>query len=145
MSDTEAAPGLQIGTIAINRYAAGWIDRDEVEIYPGEGRSRYVLAPPGDAGTQMLVLSGDGGFMTLGARVKKGYDAGLPKEGVESYFIGTVIPVVLNGHVLAWTVRLKQWQSIRRFRSITTIVGHVMEAGDGYMYGGLAKGNRATR
>ncbi|MDE0230706.1 MAG: S-layer homology domain-containing protein [bacterium] len=93
MSDAEAAPGLQIGTIAINRYAAGWIDQDEVEVYPGEGKSRYVLAPPGDDGTQMLVLrSSEGGFMTLGARVRKGYDTGLPKEGVESYFIDTVTP-----------------------------------------------------
>ncbi len=62
MSDAEAAPGLQIGTIAFNRYAAGWIDQDEVDVYPGKGKSRYVLAPPGDGGTQMLVLrSGEGG------------------------------------------------------------------------------------
>ena len=90
MSGAEVAPGLQVGTIAINRYAAGWIDQEEVEVYSGSGKSRYTLVPPGDAGTQMLVLrTDDDGFITLGARVRKGYDSGLPKEGVESYFIDT--------------------------------------------------------
>lgn len=44
--------------------------------------------PIGEKGTQMLVLRSDGSsFMTLGARVRKGYDTGLPVEGVESYLI----------------------------------------------------------
>ncbi len=88
MGDNDAVLGLQIGTIAINRYAAGWMDAQEVAIYEGGGNSRYTLSPPGDHRTQMLVLgSDDGSFVTLGARVRKGYDSGLPKEGVESYLI----------------------------------------------------------
>ena len=87
MSHTETVAGLQVGTIAINRYAAGWIDPEQVRIHNG-GRAVYRLHPIGEEGTQMLVLRSDGSsFMTLGARVRKGYDAGIPVEGVESYLI----------------------------------------------------------
>ena len=143
MSDTEAAPGLQIGTIAINRYAAGWIDQDEVEIYPGEGKVRYVLAPPSDDGTQMLVLrSGDGGYMTLGARVRKGYDVGLPKEGVESYFMDTdSLYCGRPGDRPCFGVD-RPTQAVAIDPTVPLDfhdeIGHVMEVGGGYMYGDIA-------
>ena len=87
MSNNDAVAGLQVGTMAINRYAAGWIDPEQVRIHSG-GRAVYRLHPIGEEGTQMLVLRSDGSsFMTLGARVKKGYDSGIPVEGVESYLI----------------------------------------------------------
>ncbi len=87
MADLRQEPGLHVGTIAINRYAAGWMDPSEVEEHGG-GKSLYALNPLGDGGTQMLVIRlGDGEFITLGARVRKGYDQGIPKEGVESYLI----------------------------------------------------------
>ena len=87
MSNSDAVAGLQVGTIAINRYAAGWIDPGQVRIHSG-GRAVYRLHPIGEEGTQMLVLRSDGSsFMTLGARVRKGYDIGIPVEGVESYLI----------------------------------------------------------
>ncbi|MDE0377463.1 MAG: S-layer homology domain-containing protein [bacterium] len=87
MSNTDAVAGLQVGTVAINRYAAGWIDPEEVRIHSG-GRAVYRLHPIGEEGTQMLVLRSDSSsFMTLGARVRKGYDTGIPVEGVESYLI----------------------------------------------------------
>ena len=80
--------GLVAGTIAANRYAAGWIDHDDVAIHDG-GIASYVLAPIGISGTQMLVLpTGDTGhFVSMGARVASGYDAGIPSEGVEVYLI----------------------------------------------------------
>ena len=80
--------GLVAGTIAVNRYAAGWIDADDVAVHAG-GIGSYVLAPIGISGTQMLVLpTGDSGhFISMGARVASGYDAGIPAEGVEVYLI----------------------------------------------------------
>ena len=87
MSNNDALAGLQVGTIAINRYAAGWMDPEQVRIHAG-GRVVYRLSPIGEEGTQMLVLRSDGSsFMTLGARVRKGYDSGVPVEGVESYLV----------------------------------------------------------
>lgn len=78
--------GLVAGTIAVNRYAAGWIDPDDVAVHEG-GIASYVLAPIGISGTQMLVLpTGESGhFISLGARVAAGYDAGIPESGVEAY------------------------------------------------------------
>lgn len=87
MSNADAVAGLELGTIAVNRYAAGWIDPEQVRIH-GRGRAVYRLHPIGEEGTQMLVLrSESSSFMTLGVRVKKGYDTGIPVEGVESYLI----------------------------------------------------------
>lgn len=87
MSNNDAAAGLQVGTIAINRYAAGWIDPEQVRIHTG-GRAVYRLHPIGEEGTQMLVLRSEGSsFLALGARVRKGYDSGIPVEGVESYLV----------------------------------------------------------
>ena len=143
LSDAEAAPSLQVGTIAINRYAAGWIDQEDVEVYPGEGRTRYMLAPPGVTGTQMLVLrSGEGGFMTLGARVKKGYDAGLPIEGVESYFIDTVTSDCgAPGNIPCFGLR-RPTQAVAVNPTVPLDFhdefAHVLEVGNGFMYGDIS-------
>ena len=80
--------GLVAGTIAANRYAAGWIDPEDVALHQ-EPYGSYLLAPLGRSGTQMLVLptGTPGHFVSLGARVARGYDAGIPAEGVEVYRI----------------------------------------------------------
>ena len=88
---------LTIGTIAFNRYAAGWINPGDVEVHaPGTTRD-YRLAPPGESGTQMIVLADPetgtrGTFAVLGARrVGAGgsdvHDVGIRAEGVEVYWI----------------------------------------------------------
>ena len=76
------------GTIAVNRYAAGWIGPEQVDIYAG-GLSSHTLAAIDTAGTQMLVIPSDttGVFTALGTRIAKGYDSLLPKEGVEIYTV----------------------------------------------------------
>ena len=81
------------GTVAINRYAAGWIDLTNLAIHPKGKTHTYELRPPGYGGTQILVLSDPrlGTIMTLGARVAKGYDSEIPKEGVEVYKVGYFI------------------------------------------------------
>ena len=143
MSDAEAAPGLQVGTIALNRYAAGWIDPEDVEIYRGTGISRYLLAPPGQTGTQMLVLqSADGGFITLAARVRKSHDSGLPKEGVESYFVDTAtsncggdrLPPCFGLERPTQALVVKPTVPL----DFTDGVGHVMGVGDAYIFGEIS-------
>ena len=78
---------LQVGTIAINRYAAGWTTSG-IAFHRG-GVATRTLAPHGRPGTQMLVLPTDtpGLFTVLGARRAESYDSGLGAEGVEVYRI----------------------------------------------------------
>ena len=80
---------LSLGTIAVNRYAAGWIDPDDVAVYEG-GSETHSLGSPGAGGRQMIVVHDEDdpyAYYTLGARVISGYDRNLPKEGVEVYRI----------------------------------------------------------
>ena len=81
------------GTVAINRYAAGWIDLTNLAVHPKGKTHTYELRPLGYGGTQMLVLLDPrlGTIMTLGARVAKGYDSEIPKEGIEVYKVGYFI------------------------------------------------------
>lgn len=88
MSSPSDAMDLGSGTIAVNRYASGWIDPDDVIIH--SGAATYDLSPVGTTGYQMLVIPSNdntGVFYTLGARVQKDYDRGNPVSGVEVYLI----------------------------------------------------------
>jgi hypothetical protein len=82
-----AVRGVIPGTIAFNRYQAGWIDPEDVAVYAGEPLE-VVVAPPGTAGTQMVVIpSGVAGrFFTAGARVSGASDP-VPATGVEVYLV----------------------------------------------------------
>ena len=98
----DLALGLRSGTIAVNRYAAGWMEPDEVVIHERGTTAVYELRPPGEGGTQMLVLPGyaQGVFTALGARVAIGYDSAIPRQGVEVYSIdqrGSVCDYPWNG------------------------------------------------
>lgn len=75
---------LNIGTIAVNRYAAGWIGSENVAFHRG-GDLTYTIGAT--SGLQMLVLPTDtpGMFEFLGVRVRAGYDFGIPAEGIEVY------------------------------------------------------------
>lgn len=80
---------LSVGTIAFNRYVAGWIDPEDVRIY-NEGTQTYSLNALGNEGTQMLVIRDAEDptiFYTLGARVSDNFDRNIPKEGIEAYRI----------------------------------------------------------
>ena len=80
---------LSTGTPAINRYAAGWIDPEDVVIYSGEATT-HELSPIGVDGTQMLIVpseEGQGIFYSLSPVIAEGYNRDQPKEGVEVYFI----------------------------------------------------------
>jgi hypothetical protein len=71
------------GTLAINRYAAGWINPAQVGIHTVDG-AEYSLGPIGTHGLQLVVLPtiAQGRFTTLDVRVSSGYDTGIQKEGV---------------------------------------------------------------
>ena len=77
-----------VGTIAVNRYAAGWVDPEQVHVYEG-GSDRVTLSVDWEQGTQMVVLpSGERGhFLSLGARAARYHDRDIPKEGIESYIV----------------------------------------------------------
>ena len=145
MGNTDAIGGLQVGTIAINRYAAGWMDVTEVEIYDGGWRA-YRLQPLGAKGTQMLVLRTEGsGYLTLGARVRKAFDSGIPREGVESYYIDQEAPGCLpSGDFKGYEGCHGASRPTRAFihadQSIpdaTDPVAHVMDVGGGYTWEGI--------
>lgn len=81
---------LDIGTLGLNRYAAGWLAASKVRFHRG-GNLTYRLAPQGAGGdSEVLVLPVDGElgvFDVLGARVRTAYDNGVPYEGIEVYRI----------------------------------------------------------
>ena len=80
-----------VGTTAINRYAAGWIDPDDVKVWKlGDKSRKYRLDPVGvTGGYQMLVLRDNhsSSYITYGARVISRFEEHLPQEGVEEYFV----------------------------------------------------------
>ena len=96
----------RVGTIAVNRYQAGWISDEAVKKHQ-KGTAVYALRPPGTsrerslrpAGSlpEMLALPGaQGVFIALGAREPSGYDSELTADpwvgprgswGVEAYLI----------------------------------------------------------
>lgn len=115
-------------TIAVNRYASGWIDPADVVVHTGEEARTYELGAPGLDGAQMLVLpSGDFGvFIAMGARIAAGYDSAIPSEGVEVYRV---------------THRVRHWQNqpfppAARGSSRPNWTRHVHSAGDSFKAGG---------
>ena len=104
------ALGATTGTIAVNRYAAGWIDPGNVAVHPSGKSYTYDLRALGSSGTQMLVLPAPrfGVMMTLGARVAKGYDSTIPKEGIEVYRVDQ------RGNGCSHPLRNACWALLRR-------------------------------
>lgn len=89
MDMMSGALGLDTGTIAVNRYAAGWLNAVNVAVHPVGKTHTYELRPTGAGGVQMLVLDSPqvGVMTTLEARVAREYDSGIVKQGVEVYRI----------------------------------------------------------
>lgn len=84
---------LNVGTIAINRYAAGWLAN--ASVFHRGNVDTYVLSRPGVVGNQMLILPTDvpGVFTMLGARGSSSFDFGIATEGIEVYEIDQRGPV----------------------------------------------------
>lgn len=77
------------GSLAFNRYRAGWIDPSDIVFYNG-GVVEMTLAPAGVDGTQMVVLPTDYqySFVALDARLSSAIDP-IPEsfEGVSAHYI----------------------------------------------------------
>lgn len=80
--------GVPVGTIAYNRYAAGWIEPSDAVRHTA-GTATYQLAPIGGSGVGLIAIPGDseGHFYAIGGRRRTVYDSKLPKSGVEIYEI----------------------------------------------------------
>ena len=143
MSSPSDTTDLGSGTIAVNRYASGWIDPDDVIIH--SGAATYDLSPVGTPGYQMLIIpSADntGVFYTLGARVQKGYDQANPVSGVEVYLIDQRPSVCRTSSSqsagVCWgTDRRVQPFPPRQVGINTRYTYHVHGAGDVFRVGGF--------
>lgn len=71
------------GTLAINRYAAGWLDPGQVAFYDGTP-GVFDLRPVGNAGTQLLIVPGDetGDYIAFDARADHPFDGRPAAHGV---------------------------------------------------------------
>ena len=114
-----------MGTPALNRYIAGWIDPAEVAVAAEPGR--YEVAALGAAGTQLvLVPNGEQGWMTaIDVRARSGYDSTLPSAGVTVHSLdqrpeacGSSLPCFgLSRRVAPWPAQADSYD-------------HVLEVGD---------------
>ena len=77
------------GSLAFNRYRAGWVDPSDVIFYRG-GVTQLTIAPVGVDGTQLVVLPTDYeySFVTLDARLNSVIDP-IPEsfEGITAHYI----------------------------------------------------------
>jgi len=76
-------------TLAFNRFAAGWINGEQVAIHRS-GRVNYTLGKPSGTGLQMVALpdrTASLRMLTLEARPAVGYDEDLVKAGVAVHVI----------------------------------------------------------
>ena len=126
---------LDVGTIAINRYAAGWLS--ETAMFHRGYTADYELASLGTAGRQMLILPTDiqGVFTMIGARSAVGYDAGIAVEGVEVYQIDQ------RGPACGGTIDFICWGADRRTTPLPAIddpdsAVHVFGVGETFAVGG---------
>ncbi len=71
-----------MGTPALNRYIAGWIEPENVLM--AEGGGSFTLSALGEPGHQLLLVpNGELGWLTaIDVRVQSAYDSALPEAGV---------------------------------------------------------------
>ena len=142
---------LATGTPAINRYAAGWIDPEDVAVYSGEP-AIHELSPIGTDGTQMLIVpsgKGQGTFYSLSPLTAQGYNRGQPKEGIEVYLIDQSLSFCdIGGSALRPCYRIQPHPP--KVIEIGNSAHHVREVGDIFQLGETTaqvlqrRGNRFT-
>lgn len=125
---------LDVGTLAVNRYAAGWLTPG-VGFHRG-GDERYTVETIGGGGTQLLVLPTDtpGLFTTIGARSRDSFDSGLGAAGIEVYRVDQRPSACL-------TVVDACWGADRRTAQVPAVsdpdgLAHVFTVGEQFTIGG---------
>ena len=86
--DIMASREQVVGTNAHNLFHVGWISPDQVAVH-SEGEAAYMIAPPHsgtDTNLVMVPLSPTR-LLSVGARVREGFDRNIAKQGVEVYEI----------------------------------------------------------
>ena len=117
-------------TPAVNRYAAGWIDPDDVATWhSAKGVAKFRIDPIGvstTGGKQMVALTytEQDLFDMLGARVRGGYDLDIPKEGVEIYRVDQRSDACGND-LACISLNRRIWQ-----RGSADTADHVLEPGE---------------
>ncbi|MDH3250976.1 MAG: hypothetical protein OEQ47_18545, partial [Acidimicrobiia bacterium] len=126
---------LNVGTIAINRYAAGWLLAGTA--FHRGGSAQYELSGIGTTGRQMLVLPTDiqGVFTMIGARASTEFDSGIVAQGVEVYHIDQ------RGPACGESIDFICWGADRRTTPFPAIddpdsAVHVFEIGESFPVGG---------
>jgi len=86
--DVMSGTNNMVGTLAFNRYAAGWIDPDQVVVYDGTA-AELELGPVGYAEDQLLLIPGPDPhtFAAIDVRVPASYDVDLPATGITVHYI----------------------------------------------------------
>ncbi len=79
-----ASRSTPVGTNAHNLFQSGWIEAEKVKVHPG-GSVTYTIVPPhSPTGTELLMLPlTSNRLISIGARVREGFDRNIPTEGVE--------------------------------------------------------------
>ena len=125
------ADSLDVATLVLNRYAAGWIGTDAM-VFHRTGTRIVELTPAGRGGTEMIVLPDDAGrgvFEFLGARVYDRFDLGLGREGVEVYRVDQrVSSCDVPEHDACWGIERRT--SLVPPDSSVTSVAHVLSVGE---------------
>ncbi len=114
-----------MGTLALNRYIAGWIPTDQVAVVDTPGL--FTISAIGGGATKLLfVQNGEQGwYTTIDVRVTDGYDASLPRAGVTVHTLdqraeacGSALPC------FGLSRRVSQWPALG------DTDGHLLEVGD---------------
>jgi hypothetical protein len=81
--------GRPQGTLAVNQYAAGWIDPTQVAVHPWSTTATYRIGATGYRGLRLIVVPGrtGGSFVAIDARVNAGFDTGILREGVTLHLV----------------------------------------------------------
>ena len=118
------------GTTPLNRYSAGWMSTNQVEIWDGSD-STITLNTVGRSGTQAIVIGDGSHFYILGARTTSTHDP-IPNvwQGVEMYKVERCASPTcfsLNTDVRPHPPVPFEW---RELSSYSQALSHVMSVGD---------------
>ena len=117
----EFGPCRSTHTIAINRYASGWIDANQIEIVARAGFSADLDGPV-SAGKQMALIPTANPliYLTVEARPNTGYDRFLPYGGVVVHAVDLTYD---DCYVVCWGIERWQYPAISAVKNDNHVIG----------------------